>query len=69
MAGEMDYQMETVRNLSGEVEIIVPQPVYAGPYSVVYHGKLKSDNQLVRPHYHRTLRLAQWPLTRLLSKP
>jgi hypothetical protein len=68
MAGEIDYG-ENVRDLSGQVRIITHQPAFVGPYSIIYRGKLKNNNQLVRMRYHWGSRLAQWLLHRLLSKP
>ena len=68
MAAEIDHEMETLKDLSGEVQINIDQPVYAGPYSIVYHGRMKSNNQLVRTRCHRTSRFAQWLLPRSPSK-
>jgi hypothetical protein len=57
MAEEMDYE-ETVRDLSGEVQIVTHQPAFVGPYSIIYRGKLRGNNQLVRTRYHLESRLA-----------
>jgi hypothetical protein len=35
-------------DLSGEVAIISYRPVFTGPYSCVYRGKLRQDSQMVR---------------------
>jgi hypothetical protein len=44
---DMDDQ-EEIPDLSGDVEILSTRPVFVGPYSIVYRGKLKSNGELVR---------------------
>jgi hypothetical protein len=39
--------LEEAPDLSGHIEILSYRAVFNGPYSSVYRGKLKSDNQLV----------------------
>jgi hypothetical protein len=45
--GDMDY-WEEAPDLSGNVEILSYRAVFNGPYSSVYRGKLKQENELVR---------------------
>jgi hypothetical protein len=37
-----------VPDLSGAVKMLSFQPVFVGPYSIVYRGKLKSNDEMVR---------------------
>ena len=55
----------SVHDLSGEVEILSYRPVFSGPYSNVYRGKLKESNQLVSSSYSLVSRLT-WKLSLLL---
>jgi len=43
-------------DLSGQVKILSHKPVFSGPYSCIYRGKLRKDGQLVnsRQYLQRT---------------
>jgi hypothetical protein len=44
--------MEEVNDLSGEVQVISYEPVFVGPYSTLYRGKLRSEGDLVGTRSH-----------------
>ena len=39
---------EEVPDLSGAVKMLSSRPVFVGPYSIVYRGKLKPNGEMVR---------------------
>jgi hypothetical protein len=43
-----ESQFPEAPDLSGEVAIVSYKPLFTGPYSCVYRGKLRQDGQMVR---------------------
>jgi hypothetical protein len=63
----MEHTQE-VRDLSGEVAILSYRPVFKGPYSTVYHGRLKNSNELVSMRRLWALSLIELSFCRSPSK-